>query len=82
MTYNSFYGFDGELQSEAWHIHAFEIQPKQGGRFGWFADYAKDNPTAPFQVLQPRRPARGDSGRAVRVVAERVRVPSQSRARA
>ena len=32
MNYNAFYGMDGELQSEAWHIHAFEIQPKQGGR--------------------------------------------------
>ncbi len=50
ISYNSFYNFDGELQSEAWHIHPFEIQPKQGGRFGWFSDYAKDNPLAPFQV--------------------------------
>ncbi len=38
---------------------------------------AKDNPTAPFTVLQPRRPARRDSGRAVRLVAECVRVPPQ-----
>ena len=34
-----------------WHIHPFEIQPKQGGRFGWFFDYAKDNPTTPFTVF-------------------------------
>ena len=51
LTYNSFYNFDGELETENWHIHAFEIQPRQGGRFGWFADYAKDNPTAPFTVF-------------------------------
>ena len=51
LTYNSFYDFDGELQTENWHIHAFEIQPRQGGRFGWFVDYAKDNPTAPFTVF-------------------------------
>ncbi len=38
MSYNSYYGFDGELQTESWHLHAFEIQPMQGGRFGWFAD--------------------------------------------
>ncbi len=38
------------LQTEAWHIHAVEIQPKQGGRFGYFVDYNKDNPTAPFTV--------------------------------
>ena len=39
------------LQTEAWHIHPFEIQPKQGGRFGIFYDYTKDNPTAPFAVF-------------------------------
>jgi hypothetical protein len=51
ISYNSFYDFDGNLQSEAWHLHALEIQPKQGGRFGWFSSYNKDNPTAPFQVF-------------------------------
>lgn len=50
ISYNSYYDFDGNLQTEAWHIHPLEIQPKQGGRFGWFTDYAKDNPTAPFAV--------------------------------
>lgn len=50
VSYNSYYDFDGNLQSEAWHVHPFEIQPRQGGRFGWFSDYAKDNPLAPFQV--------------------------------
>lgn len=50
VSYNAYYDFDGELQSEAWHIHPFEIQPKQGGRFGWFSDYAKDNPLRAFQV--------------------------------
>ena len=50
VTYNSYYGFDDQLQTESWHIHPFEIQPKQGGRFGWFANFNKDNPTAPFQV--------------------------------
>ncbi len=51
VTYNSFYGFDENLQSESWHIHPFEIQPKQGGRFGWFVNYNKDNPATPFQVF-------------------------------
>ncbi len=50
VSYNSYYDFDGNLQSEAWHVHPFEIQPRQGGRFGWFSDYAKDNPLTPFQV--------------------------------
>jgi hypothetical protein len=51
VSYNSFWGFDKILQTEGWHIHPFEIQPKQGGRFGWFFDYSKDNPTAPFTVF-------------------------------
>ena len=49
-SYNSYYGFDGELQTAAYHIHYFEIQPKQGGRFGAFVDYNQDSPTAPFVV--------------------------------
>jgi hypothetical protein len=51
ISYNSFWGFDKVLQTEGWHIHPLEIQPKQGGRFGYFFDYAKDNPTAPFTVF-------------------------------
>jgi hypothetical protein len=49
-SYNSYYGFDGELQSSGMHIHAFEIQPAQGGRFGWFVDRTQDNPLVPFTV--------------------------------
>jgi hypothetical protein len=51
ISYNSFWGFDKILQTESWHIHPFEIQPKQGGRFGWAFDYNKDNPTLPFTVF-------------------------------
>jgi hypothetical protein len=51
ISYNSFWGFDEVLQTESWHIHPFEIQPKQGGRFGVFYDYNKDNPTVPFAVF-------------------------------
>jgi hypothetical protein len=50
VSYNSFYGFDGELQSSMYHIHYFEIDPKQGGRFGTFWDYAEDTPLVPFTV--------------------------------
>ncbi len=51
VSYNSFYDINTDkLQTEAWHIHPFEIQPRQGGRFGWFFDYSKDNPTSPFTV--------------------------------
>ncbi len=46
ISYNSFYDINtDELQTEGWHVHPFEIQPRQGGRFGWFFDYNKDNPT-------------------------------------
>jgi hypothetical protein len=52
ISYNSFYDINTDkLQTEGWHIHPFEIQPRQGGRFGWFFDYNKDNPTAPFTVF-------------------------------
>jgi hypothetical protein len=52
MTYTSFYDIStGDLQTENWHIHPFEIQPRQGGRFGYIYDIAKDNPTAPFTVF-------------------------------
>jgi hypothetical protein len=51
VSYTSFRDIDDDaLQSENWHIHPFEIQPRQGGRFGWFFDYAKDVPLAPFTV--------------------------------
>jgi hypothetical protein len=50
MSYGSYYGFDGILQSSSMHIHPVEIQPKQGGRFGWFVDRTHDNPRAPFTV--------------------------------
>ena len=50
MNYNSYYGLDGELQTAAAHLHALEIQPSHGGRFGWYMDYAADNPTRPFNV--------------------------------
>jgi hypothetical protein len=49
-SYNAFWGFDGQLQSSMMHMHAFEIQPSQGGRFGWFLDRNQDNPVLPFVV--------------------------------
>ena len=51
ISYNSFYDFDGNLQSSAYHIHPFEIQPRQGGRFGWFVDINEDVPLTPFTVF-------------------------------
>jgi hypothetical protein len=51
VSYSAYYGFDDALQSSNAHIHPFEIQPAQGGRFGWFVDYSRDNPTQPFVVF-------------------------------
>jgi hypothetical protein len=50
ISYNAFYGFDDQLQSSMYHFHYFEIDPKQGGRFGTFFDYAQDTPLVPFTV--------------------------------
>jgi len=50
MNYSSFYDLDGNEQSSSAHLHFLEIQPAQGGRFGWFMDYASDNPLNPFTV--------------------------------
>ena len=50
LAYNAYWSLNDTLQTETWHIHPLEVQPKQGGRFGWWADYNKDNPTLPFVV--------------------------------
>lgn len=50
VSYNAYYGFDDKLQTSMAHIHPFEIQPKQGGRFGWFVDNNRDHLSAPFTV--------------------------------
>jgi len=50
VSYDAFYGFDDKLQTSRAHIHPLEIQPAQGGRFGWFFDHTRDRPTAPFTV--------------------------------
>ena len=50
ISSNAYWDLNGNLQTAFSHIHAFEIQPMRGGRFGWFADQNKDNPLAPFTV--------------------------------
>ena len=49
-SYNSYYGFDGQLQTSTEHFHFFEIQPMSGGRFGTYIDRNEDHPPAPFVV--------------------------------
>jgi hypothetical protein len=50
ISYSAYYGFDDKLQTSNMHVHPFEIQPMQGGRFGWFFDRNQDNPLVPFVV--------------------------------
>ena len=50
VSYSAFHDLDGELQTSMAHIHPFEIQPRKGGRFGWFFDHNRDNPLLPFTV--------------------------------
>jgi hypothetical protein len=49
-SYSGYWGFDGRLQSSTMHMHPLEIQPAQGGRFGWFVDRTQDAPLVPFVV--------------------------------
>jgi hypothetical protein len=51
-SYNAYYGLDdGLLQTSMGHFHFFEIQPKQGGRFGTFVERSQDRPITPFTVF-------------------------------
>ena len=52
VSYNSYYGVaDGQLQTSMGHFHFFEIDPKQGGRFGTFVDRVQDRPLTNFTVF-------------------------------
>ena len=52
VSYNAYYGMDDNLvQTSMGHFHFFEIQPKQGGRFGTFAERYQDRPVANFPVF-------------------------------
>lgn len=51
-SYNAYVGVDdNQVQSSMAHFHFFEIDPKQGGRFGTFVDRLQDRPIAPFTVF-------------------------------
>ncbi len=52
VNYNSYYGMaDGQLQTSMGHFHFFEIDPKQGGRFGTVVERYQDRPSVPFTVF-------------------------------
>jgi hypothetical protein len=45
------YGLDNQLQTSRGHYHWFEVQPRQGGRFGHFVERIDDRPLIPFTVF-------------------------------
>ena len=52
VSYNAYYGIDdGLVQSSTGHFHFFEIDPRQGGRFGTFVERFQDRPVANFTVF-------------------------------
>ena len=51
VTWNAYYGFDGEVQSGRGHWHPIEFQPNGGGRFGIFVDRMRDRPLTDFTVF-------------------------------
>ena len=52
VSYNALVGLhDNAIQSSMGHYHFFEIQPRQGGRFGTFVDRLQDRPVLPFTVF-------------------------------
>ena len=50
VTWNAYYGFDGEVESGRGHWHPIEFQPNGGGRFGVFIDRHRDRPLRDFTV--------------------------------
>ena len=51
VNYDAFHDINnGDIQSARAHLHFFEIQPANGGRFGNFVDVSSDRPLVPFVV--------------------------------
>jgi hypothetical protein len=51
VSQTNYYGLDGELQTSRGHYHWFEVQPRQGGRFGHFVERLDDRPVVPFTIF-------------------------------
>jgi hypothetical protein len=51
VSYDAYHDIvTNDLQTARAHLHFFEIQPANGGRFGNFVDVSSDNPLLPFTV--------------------------------
>lgn len=51
-NYSAYADLNNRLESSKGHWHFFEIQRREGGRFGYFVDTQQDRPLAPFAVYQ------------------------------
>ncbi|MEQ1911284.1 MAG: DUF5916 domain-containing protein [Vicinamibacterales bacterium] len=51
-SYNAYANLSNRLESSRGHWHFFEVQPRQGGRFGYYVDTQQDRPLTPFTVYQ------------------------------
>jgi hypothetical protein len=52
-NYYGYFSLDNRLQTSRAHLHFFELQPAQGGRFGFYLDRHLDAPDQPFAVYAP-----------------------------
>ena len=50
VTWNTYYDFNGLVETSRGHFHFFEIQPQVGGRFGARLDRMQDRPLTPFPI--------------------------------
>jgi hypothetical protein len=53
ISWNSFYGLNGERQTTFFHFHATDFQLKNGGRIAWELNYNEDRPTTPYRIYIP-----------------------------
>jgi hypothetical protein len=52
VNYTAFFTLDNTLESSQGHFHFFDIQTRNGARFGYLVETAQDRPVRPFTVYQ------------------------------
>jgi Domain of unknown function (DUF5916)/Carbohydrate family 9 binding domain-like len=55
VNYTAFFTLDNVLESSNGHFHLFDIQTRNGARFGYLFETAQDRPVRPFTVYQDVR---------------------------
>jgi hypothetical protein len=54
VSYNGGFLLDGRRDTTYLHVHPFEVQMENGGRFGYQFDFSEDRPLRPFTVFSRR----------------------------